>query len=604
MKKKYKDKKNNSMKLISILLMTFVIFLTIGFSAFQDTLYIDNISAIVRAQADIRVTNITSSTSTSSAYSNLEEYNVSSINTSTALPNSNSTMTYDVEITNIGNVEMGILSITGLPSNLTYSISNYTLKDTLCDNTDSTQCKLGSITTLHITIGYTANGYNSSNTTYNLNMHFDFEPVYTITYSGFFDVTGLPTTILGGDTQAITFTNTTGIPAAVTTSNATGSYVSPTLTLSNVTGDVTITRNYSVTYVDFTGDTSGLISIIGPEGATITFNSTTGIPDNVSVSGAVGNYNSDTNVLIITNVTANVIVSVTTGNIQVVHDDENDTTTTIVTTENQDGSTSVVSTTVDDNTGVTLSETETTTNTDGSSTSTTTNYDSNGNETGSTTSETDTSGNTSTQETTVVNGSEVVTGYTIDTSNNSNGGLDVGNGSGVDTGVLALDGNPFTIHLVANVAINKSTSGTNGNGGKVVVSALEPTSSGATTYKGFAFFVEKSNNKLTLYASSSSAVQTGSQRATWGTKLNNCSVTASNSTYTQHTIDITYTPGSGNSNGTISLTLDGTTSSITSNTIPSSLSNATITIGTLGVTNSVDITAMEIIEFSVIKTVS
>lgn len=50
------------------------------------------------------------------------------------LPNANSSVTYAIDVTNVGNVEMEILDITGLPDNLKYSISNYNLKDKLCDN--------------------------------------------------------------------------------------------------------------------------------------------------------------------------------------------------------------------------------------------------------------------------------------------------------------------------------------------------------------------------------------------------------------------------------------------------------------------------------------
>ncbi len=306
-KKRYKSTSKKTAVFMSSLVMC-ILFLSIGFSSLSASVSI-GASATVRIQKDIRVTNIKTGNTVGDAYSNWEDYNVSNISTSTALPNANSTITYDVEITNIGNAEMGILSITGLPSNLTYSISNYDLKDTLCDDNTSTQCKLGAVSTLHITIGYANNGYNSSNINYNLNMNFEFKQVYSISYSGFSSTSGLPTTILDGETKNITFTSTTDIPVDVAVDNATANYSRPTLTLSGAVGDIIVTRKYSVTYVDFPGNTSGLISMIGPEGGSIAFNSTTGIPELVTVTGALSSYNLTTHILTLTSVTSDVVVT-------------------------------------------------------------------------------------------------------------------------------------------------------------------------------------------------------------------------------------------------------------------------------------------------------
>ena len=44
----------------------------------------------------------------------------------------------------------------------------------LCDDVDSTQCKLGSTSTLRITIEYVDGGYDSNNTDYIINMNFNF----------------------------------------------------------------------------------------------------------------------------------------------------------------------------------------------------------------------------------------------------------------------------------------------------------------------------------------------------------------------------------------------------------------------------------------------
>ena len=153
-----------------------VIFLTIGYSAFQASMEINKISAVIRAQADIRVTGLTIANSTTGVSSNSEEYDVQSIYSYVYLPYQDSTITYNVQITNVGNVMQGIYSIdeifkiydisTGTVTNTNSNLeikNTIALKEPLCDDTNSSQCKLGSVTTLAITIGYTANGFDNTN---------------------------------------------------------------------------------------------------------------------------------------------------------------------------------------------------------------------------------------------------------------------------------------------------------------------------------------------------------------------------------------------------------------------------------------------------------
>ena len=157
-----------------LLTICLIIFFTVGYAALSTDFDISNLSAIVRVSKDIRINAVTLDNVTSSASTNWEEYNVNSILAGINLPNSDSTVTYNVRITNIGNVEATISDITGLPSNLEYTLNNYTLKDMLCDDIDNTKCTLGSNSTISITIGYKENGYDSTNTTYSLKVDFAF----------------------------------------------------------------------------------------------------------------------------------------------------------------------------------------------------------------------------------------------------------------------------------------------------------------------------------------------------------------------------------------------------------------------------------------------
>ena len=166
---------------LSILLVVVVLLLGIGYAAFGTKLLVTDTVAKVRIVSDIRVTNFVADSATSEGVSNYEEYNVNSISSGITLPNSDSTVKYKVSVTNFGNVDMGILSITGLPSNLTYTLTDYTLKNKICDT--SGNCKLGITQDFYITIKYkNSSSYDSSNTNYDIKLDFDFRKFYTIAY--------------------------------------------------------------------------------------------------------------------------------------------------------------------------------------------------------------------------------------------------------------------------------------------------------------------------------------------------------------------------------------------------------------------------------------
>ena len=175
MKRKEKNIVFRREKIIGILIVCAVFLLSIGFSESSIDLGIDSLAVAVRVQKDIRVTGISMTSTTNDAVSNWEDYNYNNVTAGITLPNSNSTVTYEIEITNIGNIESMIDSITGLQSNLSYTLNNYTIGDVLCDDNDPGECMLGTETTISITIGYQENGYDSTNTNYNINMLFSFD---------------------------------------------------------------------------------------------------------------------------------------------------------------------------------------------------------------------------------------------------------------------------------------------------------------------------------------------------------------------------------------------------------------------------------------------
>lgn len=205
-----KREKNNVNKttIISTIIVLLVMCLSIGWSSFNSIMHIESM-AVVRINSDVRVTNFIHSTSSNGGVSNGEDYNVKEVSASIDLPNSNSTITYQVEITNMeldNNTYMGIKSMTGLPNNLKIlSITDYTLKDKLCDDNDPTDCGSGSQKTFYITIGYKDNAYDPNDTNYGFTIEFEFKKVYDINYSGFTNPPVTPRTAMDGDTPTITF---------------------------------------------------------------------------------------------------------------------------------------------------------------------------------------------------------------------------------------------------------------------------------------------------------------------------------------------------------------------------------------------------------------
>ena len=128
----FKNIKFNKIKLAvisSYVILIFVICISIGFSAFSNQLKIEDIGASVRVKADIRITSVNLSEAYNEAYSTSLNYNKTNINGTAILPNENSYIDYEVKITNLGKVEMGIKEITLNNDNLDYELVDYNLEE-------------------------------------------------------------------------------------------------------------------------------------------------------------------------------------------------------------------------------------------------------------------------------------------------------------------------------------------------------------------------------------------------------------------------------------------------------------------------------------------
>ena len=168
--------KFKSSAIISYAILIFVIFLSIGFSAFSNQLNVKDISASVRVNADIRITSANLSEAYNEAYSTSLDYNKTNINGTAILPNEDSYIDYVVKITNLGKVEMGIKEITLNNDNLDYELIDYNLGDKLCViEEETTKCTLGIEKQIIVRLKWKNGSYDSSNTENNFVLDFNFQ---------------------------------------------------------------------------------------------------------------------------------------------------------------------------------------------------------------------------------------------------------------------------------------------------------------------------------------------------------------------------------------------------------------------------------------------
>ena len=239
-KKRYRQKHFFPL-LFTIIIGVSVMLLTIGFSAFQDSLRIDNLSADVRIDKDIRIMGV-SINEVKEAVSNYEEYNVSNITSNISLLNEDSYIIYKVSIYNLGNVIMGIKDIAINNENLKVEPINYNLKNKICD--DNNKCLLGAKKELEIKVSYKEGTYNASQTSFDIRCDFAFAPIYTISYKNV-SGTSLPSEIIEGDTLTVNFTKRKSETIKIVMNNrflndTEYSYIDDTLTIPEVTGNLNI----------------------------------------------------------------------------------------------------------------------------------------------------------------------------------------------------------------------------------------------------------------------------------------------------------------------------------------------------------------------------
>lgn len=222
---------------MSVLIMIIVVSIGIGYSAFGTKLRVTDIVATVRKIEDIRISEVVAIGNIDGGISNYTEYNVKNIMSGITLPKENSSVTYRIKVTNIGNVEMGIREIKGLPDNLEYEIRNYKLKEKICD--ENNKCSLGISKEFEITIKYKEYEVNKIN--YNINLNIEFGRMYNIKYEGI-TKDNYQEEIIEGETLEVEFT--TPIEKVVPYKNGVKetnyTYENNKITVPNIQNDITL----------------------------------------------------------------------------------------------------------------------------------------------------------------------------------------------------------------------------------------------------------------------------------------------------------------------------------------------------------------------------
>ncbi len=237
--------KKFSLKIGYFIIIFLVLCISIGYSALNERLLIDNITAEVRVEKDIRITNVGINSSENEAISKYENYNINNITSSVSLPTVNSNITYRIDITNLGNTEMAIKTITGLPENLTYELLNYNLKDKICANN---KCNLGIKKEILLKIKY--KNFNPSQTNYTFKLDFEFSQIYSIKYLNLENNNLYPKEILDKETLKINFQNSLPNSLSIKMNNLSlqenidYTFTNNCLTIPNINGNIEIILNY------------------------------------------------------------------------------------------------------------------------------------------------------------------------------------------------------------------------------------------------------------------------------------------------------------------------------------------------------------------------
>ncbi len=244
-KMKYFKRKNTILSIAILFIIGGLLFLSIGFSAYQNSLSIEGANAIVRIDKDIRIMGIRVD-SVSNGVSMYEEYNVSNIQSRVNLLTKDAYVIYEVDVYNLGNVEMAIKNITSTNDNIKLELLNYQLKEKLCVDEE---CTLGVKKTLKIKVSYQEGKFNEENTSLDFRVDFTFAQVFKVEYQNIEGSNNFQTEVIEGDTFTINLEkkDTDSLKVKMNNKNLTigngYTYQDNLLTIPNVSGNLKISLN-------------------------------------------------------------------------------------------------------------------------------------------------------------------------------------------------------------------------------------------------------------------------------------------------------------------------------------------------------------------------
>ncbi|MBQ6547268.1 MAG: hypothetical protein IJL74_04660 [Bacilli bacterium] len=310
-KNKHNKTKNKyfNITLFAPLIALIVLFITLGYSAFQSTGMVKDAAATVRPETFVRVTNLevdTTSNATviSKDYTSVGHTNgyITSIYSQVTFTRSTSSVKYAIDVTNFGNVEMGLASITGLPNNLDYELDTnvYDIGEKICNSNN--ECTLGAKKTIYVTIKYKSGSGTNTSTTLNANFNLTFKELHNIYYNS----TAIDYVIDGGN-KTVSLGNNPPTYIRVTGTLTNSSYTSPNVTLTAVTSDIYIIEVHKV-YVDNVVQQNTV-----DNGGNITVNLGNNAPTNssdITITGSYGSSSYNNPNLILNNVTTDIYITI------------------------------------------------------------------------------------------------------------------------------------------------------------------------------------------------------------------------------------------------------------------------------------------------------
>ena len=283
--------------ILPLIISLVVLFLTLGYSSFVAEFSITNIVAKFREEKLVRVTGVTTQ---SGIVSNLDYSSGAVVNDVTLA--TGSSVTYNVTVTNLGNVPVAVSNVTftnrnGEVSGLTTNINEQSYVK-ICNNNE---CTGGVSKEVPIVVtnnsGGNVNGY--------LGVNLKFSKVYTVTYGS-----NQPAEVLEGRTY--TYTIPSNRPSTVVISGTYGSftYQNGVLTINNVGSNLIVYPAYNIIY---NGEQFDVVKA----GDNYSHTFTTEIPKTIAVSGTCTSSTYANYTISVTNVQSDITLTPTFGKIEI-----------------------------------------------------------------------------------------------------------------------------------------------------------------------------------------------------------------------------------------------------------------------------------------------